>query len=117
MAATAVFLIEACIAAFVRDGFVRPYLGDCLAVVLVYLTIRAATRLSILPSTMLALGVACAVEFGQYVELVRLLGLDDIPTVRVILGTGFDPMDFIAYAAGAATVLVGEACLPVLSRA
>lgn len=46
-AAVALFCVEVAIAAFVNDSFVRPYIGDVLAILLVYTALRAATPLSL----------------------------------------------------------------------
>ena len=35
-----IFLVELCIALFVRDRFIRPYMGDLLVVVLLYTFVR-----------------------------------------------------------------------------
>jgi hypothetical protein len=45
--ALAIFAIEVLIALFVRDAFIRPYLGDVLAVALVHTALRAVTPLSL----------------------------------------------------------------------
>ena len=38
-----IFLVEVCIALFVRDRFIRPYVGDMLVVVLIYTFLRIFT--------------------------------------------------------------------------
>jgi hypothetical protein len=111
LAAMLVFLAEVVIAAFIHDAFVRPRLGDSLAVVLVYLAVRAVTPLSVRWSAAAALVFACAIEIGQYFHLVDLIGLGHMRVARVVLGTGFDPADFLAYAAGAAAVIIAETAL------
>ncbi|MDB5710901.1 MAG: hypothetical protein JWL96_2971 [Sphingomonas bacterium] len=108
MAAIFVFLIEVGIAAFVHDALVRPYLSDSVAVVLVYLAVRATTPLDIRWSAATAFGVACAIEFGQLFHAADMLGLGQYRVARVVLGTGFDPADFLAYAGGGAAVLAAE---------
>lgn len=108
-AALVLFLIEVAIALFVRDAFVRPYLGDTLAVVLVYLALRAATPARVVPAALVALAIAFGVEFGQWFGLVDRLGLGGSQMARIVLGTGFAALDFVAYAAGAAAILVAEA--------
>jgi hypothetical protein len=108
LAAILVFLAEVAIAAFVHDTIVRPYLGDSLAVVLVYLAIRAVTPLGLRRSIAAAFVIACAIEIGQWFHLADLLGLGHVRVARIVLGTGFDPVDFLAYAGGAVTVLVTE---------
>ncbi|MES1984586.1 MAG: DUF2809 domain-containing protein [Pseudomonadota bacterium] len=71
VSAAVICLVEIGIAGFVHDCFVRPYVGDSLAVLLVFFTIRAFTRLSIGTAIVAALAIACAFEFGQLIELKR----------------------------------------------
>lgn len=110
-AAALVFAIEVLIALFVHDRFVRPHLGDSLAVILVHLTLRAVTPLRPVPAATVAFIIACMIEGGQYIGILSRLGLDHVAVARVVLGTGFDPTDFLAYAAGALAALAGEAIL------
>lgn len=104
----ALLLVEIAIALFVRDAIVRPYVGDALAVVLVYAGLRTTTRLRVVAATLLALLTAIVIEFGQYFRLLDQLGLAGNRWARTILGSGFDPQDFIAYASGAVIVLLIE---------
>jgi hypothetical protein len=96
------------IALAVHDGFVRPFLGDTLAVVLVYLLLRATARASVVGAAAAAVAVGFLVELGQYVGLLGMLGLAGNRVARVVFGTGFDPKDFLAYLAGGAAVLAVE---------
>ncbi|WP_420138015.1 DUF2809 domain-containing protein [Sphingomonas sp.] len=96
------------IALFVHDRLVRPYLGDSLAVVLVYCGLRTITRLRVGTATACALAIAFLVEFGQALHYVDRLGLEHIRWARIVLGTGFDPQDLLAYTAGAAAILLVE---------
>lgn len=104
----ALLLTEIAIALFVRDAIVRPYVGDALAVVLVYTGLRTITRLDVLPAVLLALATAIVIEFGQYFHLLDHIGLAGNRWARIILGSGFDRRDFVAYAAGALIVLLAE---------
>ena len=108
VAAAAVFAVEVFIAIAVHDRFVRPYLGDSIAVILVYVSLRAVTRLGVLPATATAFGVAVLVEFGQFVGITHILGIHGSVVARTVLGTGYDPHDFLAYAGGALAVLAVE---------
>lgn len=109
LAAALLFAVEVCIALFVRDAFVRPYLGDVLAVILVYCGLRAVTRLEVIPAVALAEGIAFAVEFGQLIGILDILGLRSNTVARIVLGSGFELEDLLAYMAGAAIVLLVEA--------
>lgn len=106
--AAIVLLAEIGIALFVRDRWVRPHGGDVLAVILVYVAVRAVTRWSVGTASAVALGIAVAVELGQYVGILRIVGLDHVPVVRVVMGTGFDPADFVSYGIGGAIVVIVE---------
>lgn len=106
LAAAIMFLIEIAIALWVRDRFVRPYGGDILAVVLVYLSLRAVTTLRVAPSAIIAFLVGVLVEVGQAVNLLGLLGLADHDVARVVLGTSFSIGDIACYAAGAAIAVL-----------
>jgi hypothetical protein len=109
LAAAVVFAIEIAIALFAHDAIVRPYVGDALAVVFVYLGLRAVAPLGVTGAVATALAIAFAVETGQYFHLVDRLGLGGVPLAATVLGTGFDPRDFVAYAIGALAVLAAEA--------
>lgn len=104
----ALLVTEILIALFVRDAIVRPYVGDALAVVLVYAGLRTVTRLGVMPAAALAFFTAVLIELSQYFRLLDHIGLSGNRWARVILGSGFDPQDFAAYAAGALTVLIAE---------
>jgi hypothetical protein len=108
LAALAILAIEVLIALFVRDAIVRPYVGDVLAVVLVYLVLRAVTRLGVIAAAGIALVIAVAVEIAQALNLLGALGLSANTLARVILGGSFDWLDIAAYTAGALIVLAVE---------
>lgn len=107
-AAAVLFIIEALIALFVRDGFVRGYLGDVLVVALVYAALRAMTRMSVALALAVTLGVALAVEIGQALGVLRMLGLADNRVAAVVFGGVFDVLDIAAYLAGGALVVIAE---------
>ncbi len=109
LAALALFAIEVVIALFVRDRFVRPYLGDTLAVLLVYCGLRAVTRLGVVQAAAIAFGIAVLVELGQLVGILDLLGWRDSRLARTVLGTGFEWREFLAYGAGALIAVGAEA--------
>jgi hypothetical protein len=108
LAAAAAFGIEVYIALAVHDGFVRPFLGDALAVILVYLLLRAASRLGVAAAASCAVAVAFLIELGQFAGLLGLLGLAGNPVARVVLGSDFDPEDFLAYLAGGVAAVGAE---------
>lgn len=110
------FVIEVLIALFVRDQFVRPYLGDVLAVMLVYAGLRAATPLGTAASVGVALGIALVIEVAQALNLLGALALADNQVSRIVLGGAFDMLDMAAYLAGGVVVLAVEAGLQRAGR-
>ena len=109
LCAVAVFAVEATIALFVQDRVVRPLVGDALAVVLVYLAIRAATPLRQAAALALAVTLAFAIEIGQLLGVIDLLGLGELPVARLVLGARFDPVDLLFYLLGALGIVAAEA--------
>lgn len=109
LAAVTTFAVEVLIALFVHDRIIRPYVGDVLAVVLVYLALRAVTAWKVAPALGLTLLIAAAIEFGQYFHLLDGLGLSGSRVARIVLGGAFDLKDFACYFTGGALVLAFEA--------
>lgn len=107
-AAIVLFAIEVLIALFVRDDFVRPYLGDVLAVALVYTSLRAVTPLGVNAALVVTLAIAFAIEIAQALGLLAALGVGDSAVARVVLGGTFDWADLAAYTAGAALIALIE---------
>ncbi len=93
----ALLCTEILIALFVHDSFVRPYLGDVLAVVCVYFlarTITVKTRYISIPVTL----------FAFCVELVQITNLSEIlpKPLDIIVGGTFDFADMLCYLIGGA---------------
>ncbi len=109
IAAVTVFVIEIGIALFVHDALIRPYIGDSLAVILLYLCLRAITPLQVVPAVLMALVIAFIIEFGQMFHLIDILGLSGNRIAGFILGGYFDIKDLAAYVAGAVVALIVEA--------
>jgi hypothetical protein len=108
LAAVLLFAIEVLIALFVHDSFVRPYVGDALAVILIYCFIKSFLNL---PEVALALGgliFSFMIEFLQYIKIVNLLGLEKSTLARTVIGTSFAWVDILAYAVGFGVVLIAE---------
>lgn len=100
----AVLGIEVLIALFVHDEFIRPYFGDVLAVVCVYLLARV-----IFPEKPRYLSVFVT-AFAFLVELVQLTPLSEyLPSpLSVIVGGTFDFKDLACYLVGGALCLLAD---------
>lgn len=102
-----IFCIEVLIALYVRDSFVRPYLGDVLVVVLVYCFVRIFLPTGISKMPFYVFLFACFVEVMQYFQLVEMLGITN-RAARIILGSTFDWKDIASYAVGFVLIILFE---------
>lgn len=102
------FVIEVLIALFVRDTFVRPYVGDYLVVILIYCAVRAVLKASVWKVALGVLLFSFLVETLQYFQIVNRLGLEHNTIARTVIGYGFEWSDFVAYTLGILTVLALE---------
>lgn len=94
-------LIEGLIALFVHDRFVRPYLGDVLAVWVVYCFARLfCPRAPVFGLRLFVLCFAELVEFSQLFGLARRLHLAAGSAGAILLGGTFDFADLLCYAVG-----------------
>ena len=100
--------VEICIALFVHDAIVRPYIGDVLVVILIYCFVRSFFDLPVIPTAIAVLIFSFAVEITQYFHLVNVLGLQRSRLARVIMGNSFAWTDIGAYTAGILIVLLAE---------
>lgn len=90
------------IALFVRDDFIRPFVGDVLVVVWLYCSISSVCRCNPLKLAGLVCGIAFMIEIRQYLQMLHWFGEESNAALKVILGTTFDWLDLVAYLVGAA---------------
>lgn len=102
--AVAIFFAEILVATrFSSVQFVRSYLSDFLAVILVYHFVKVFRDI---PPATLAASVfifACSIEILQYFHLVDVLGLRPGSLLRILIGTSFSWGDMLAYFLGCLT--------------
>lgn len=93
-------VVEVCIALFVHDAFIRPYVGDMLVTLLLCCMCRVIIpdKVRFLPFAVFLL--AACVEIGQYFDIVALLGLADHKLISIALGRTFSWLDLACYAVG-----------------
>ena len=84
-----IFCIEVLIALYVRDNFVRPYIGDVLVVVLVYSFVRIFLPTGIPRMPFYVFLFACFIEVMQYFQLVETLGERVAERVRQDFGVSW----------------------------
>ena len=99
---------EVCIGLFVHDGFVRPFIGDVLVVILIYTFIRIfiPEKMRLLPLYVFIFSVI--VELLQYLKIVEVLGLQDNAFLSTVIGTSFDIRDILCYFVGCALCGIWE---------
>ena len=97
--------VEILIALFVQDDFIRPYIGDMLAVIVLYSLIRifVPNGVRLLPRYIFVF--AAFVEQMQLFDFVRIFGMENNRFMRILIGSVFDIKDMICY--GVSCVLLG----------
>lgn len=94
------FVVEALIALYVHDNFVRPFLGDVIVVWLVYYFLKSFLVIKPIYLALFTLFFAFAVEFGQYAKLIHILGLQEYKWAQIVIGTSFSWWDILCYFVG-----------------
>ena len=92
--------VEVCIALFVNDAFIRPYVGDMLVTLLLCCLCRVIVPNKVRLLPLYVIIFAACVEVGQYFDLVALLGLADNRILSIALGRTFSWMDIVCYGIG-----------------
>lgn len=102
------FATEVVIALFVRDGFVRPYAGDFLVVILLYCLIKSFLTLTVWKTAIIVLLLSFVIESLQYIRFIDIIGLSGNKVLKTVLGYGFEWWDILAYTLGILAVLLFE---------
>lgn len=110
------FSIELVIAVFIKDGFVRPYLGDFLVVIMIYCFLMAITNFAVIRSLVVVLIFSFALEFFQMLNIVKIMQYQPPNWVMVVLGSSFSVWDLLAYSLGLAAVGLLESSKAYLSE-
>ena len=104
----AILLVEIGIALFVRDDFVRPYIGDALVTVLLCCLCRVALPEGVPALPLYVFVFAALVEIAQYVDVVKLLGWENNAFRSTIIGRTFSWADILCYGAGCLVFWIAE---------
>ena len=106
--AAGLLAVEIGIARFAHDRFVRPYVGDFLATILLYCLLKSVWPAPAGRVAAVALLVSYLIEVAQLAHLLSWLGWQHSPVARLVLGSQFEWGDLLAYTLGAALVLMLE---------
>lgn len=94
------FIIELIIAIWVKDDFVRPYLGDVIVIGWLYTLFRTFINRKAKFLLIITLFISFVIEWLQYVDFITFMGWAKNKVLRVILGTSFAWEDIICYLVG-----------------
>ncbi|WP_306420447.1 DUF2809 domain-containing protein [uncultured Winogradskyella sp.] len=107
------FLIEVCIAIFLKTGFIRHTFGDYLVVFLLYCGLRGLTSLGIWRTAITVLIISFLIEFLQLTSILEVFNLENSRLAKLVFGTTFQFTDLVAYTLGVVTILFIETKLQV----
>lgn len=102
------FLVEIGIALYVHDEIIRPYGGDLLVVIMLYCLVKSLFDADSMITALFVLVFSYTLETLQYFHIVQVLGLENSPIARVIIGTSFAWTDILAYTLGIMLVFAVE---------
>ena len=101
-------MTEVLIALYLNDGFIRPYFGDFLVVILIYCFVKSFANIPVIKTAVGVLLFSYFVELTQYFKLVKWLGLQHSKLAVVVLGNAFAWTDMVAYTLGIGAILLVE---------
>ncbi|WP_423856428.1 DUF2809 domain-containing protein [Yeosuana marina] len=102
------FITEALIAIYLKQGFIRHTFGDFLVVILIYCFFKSFIPNNHFKIAMLVLAFAFLIEFLQLVNILEMFNLQNNHLVKLILGSTFQISDLVAYTLGILTVIIFE---------
>lgn len=102
------FIIEACIAFFIKEGFIRHTFGDVLVVIMLYCLIKSFVKAKPIYIAITVLIVSFGIEFLQLTHILQWLHIENNKALKLILGSTFDINDLLAYLFGIIMVLLIE---------
>ncbi len=111
----ALLFIEVLIALFIRDDFVRPYVGDVLVTVLICCFMRIFFPRGVKALPLYVFIFAATVEILQYFDIVKLLGLESNRFISILIGRTFSFADLVCYAIGCLLFFSADSLLKRIS--
>jgi hypothetical protein len=93
-------VIEVLIALYVHDQLIRPYIGDVLVVVVLYLGIRILLPEGVKLLPLYLFIFAALVELLQLFKVLQLFHIENNTFLRIVFGSVFDIKDIICYGIG-----------------
>ncbi len=116
IAAIILFIIEIFIALFIHDRIVRPYIGDMLAVILIFCFIKSFINIRSMYIAISTLVFAYFIELLQYFNLLDYIDLKGNKVAAILLGGSFDWIDLVNYTLGIVIVITFEKMILKLTK-
>lgn len=102
------FAIEALIAIYLKEGFIRHNFGDYLVVILLYCFFKSFIKGKSFQIALAVLIFSYTIEFLQLTSFLEVLNLQENRIAKIVLGSTFSIGDLIAYTFGIITILIFE---------
>ena len=93
-------MAEVGIALWIDDAIIRPFFGDFLAVIALFFLLKTFLVMSDLNLAFASLSMAYLLEFLQYCNFLKFVGLEKYNVIVIVLGSSFDWRDIFAYTLG-----------------
>jgi len=100
------FAIEIFIALYVHDKIIRPYIGDMLAIILIYTFIKSFLKTKSIYAGLSVLLFSYTIEILQFLNILDHLGLKNNVMAKIVLGGTFDWIDLINYTLAVIFILI-----------
>ena len=101
-------IIEACIAYFIKTGFIRHSFWDFLVVIMLYCLLNSFINIKPIYLALFVFFISFCIEFLQLFNLLEKLNITENKIAKIVLGNTFHINDLIAYTLGIITVLIIE---------
>jgi hypothetical protein len=102
------FLIEVCIAYFLKSGFIRHTFGDFLVVIVLYCFLKSFLNTRPIIMALIVLIISFIIEFLQLTPFLELIGLEKNHYAKIVFGNTFHISDLVAYTLGVLTIIIIE---------
>ena len=100
-------ITEIFIALYVHDNIIRPYVGDILVIICIYLLLRTIIPEKVKYLPLYVLILAILVETMQYFNITDILSVQN-KILKIALGSTFDIKDIICYVIGYIIIILFE---------
>ena len=102
-----ILIVEVFIALYVHDNVIRPYVGDILVIICIYLLLRIIIPEKIKYLSLYVLILAILVEIMQYFNFTDMLSAQN-KILKIALGSTFDINDIVCYVIGYIIIILFE---------